>query len=212
LSTGRFGKVCLGLLLIWTTVFSLLSKQTGLSDATTHALVGPVFGIAIPLALLLYARHLGASGLLAVSETTALLGASRPAFATGAVITAAGCAAIAGALAALLSVTVVRGGADPMLARDLITSGWIGFLGGAAYASIFVSLSATRQVWWMFSFFLGDWLLGSGTTAWTGLWPRAHLANLLGAEVALPQTFAISAAWLWGFCALGIALFAARNR
>jgi hypothetical protein len=212
LSKGRFGKVCLGLLLIWTTLFSILSKQTGLSDATTHALVGPVFGVATPLALLLYARHLGASGLLAVSKTTALLGVSRQGFATGAVITAAGCAGIAGALSAILSVAMVRGGADPALARDLITSAWVGFLGGAAYASVLVSLSATHQGWSLFSFFLADWLLGSGTSAWTGLWPRAHLANLLGAEVALPQTFAISAGCLWGFCALGIAIFATRNR
>ncbi|HEX2882491.1 MAG TPA: hypothetical protein VHO25_23380 [Polyangiaceae bacterium] len=212
LSKGRFGKVSLGLLLIWTTLFSILSKQTGLSDATTHALVGPVFGIATPLALLLYARHLGASGLLTVGKTTALLGVSRQGFATGAVVTAAGCAGIAGALSAILSITVVRDGADPTLARDLITSAWVGFLGGAAYASVFVSLSATHHGWWVFSFFLADWLLGSGTSAWTGLWPRAHLANLLGAEVALPETFAISAGCLWAFCALGIALFAARNR
>lgn len=212
LSKGRFGQVGLGLLLIWTVLFSILSKQTGVSDATTRALVGPVFGLATPVALMLYARYLGAAGLTAVTESSVLLGVRPRGFASGALVAAAGCAGVSCALAALISVTFVRSGADPALARDLITSGGVGFLGGAAYASVFVSLAATNQGWWIFSFFLADWMLGSGSSAWTGLWPRAHLANLLGAEVALPHSFAISAGCLWGFCALGIAIFAVRAR
>jgi hypothetical protein len=212
LSKARFGQVSLGLLLIWTALFSILSKQSGLSDATTHALVGPVFGIAVPIALLLYARHLGRTDLTAVTKTAALLGVSPRAFAVGSLAAAAGCAGVMGSVVAILSVSLVRGGVDPALARDLITSGWVGFLGAAAYASVFISLTATHHGWWIFSFFLADWLLGTGSTAWTGLWPRAHLANLLGAEVALPQAFAISASSLWAFCLLGGILFAARAR
>lgn len=212
LSRGRFGQVGLGGLLIWTVLFSILTKQTGVSDATTRALVGPVFGLAAPITLMLYARYLGAAGLTAVSESSALLGVKPGGFASGALVAAAGCAGLSCTLAALVSVAFVRSGTDPALAHDLITSGGVGFLGGAAYASVFVSLSAMNQGWWIFSFFLADWMLGSGSSAWTGLWPRAHLANLLGAEVALPHSFAISAGCLWGFCALGITIFAVRTR
>jgi hypothetical protein len=210
LSRARFGQVCAGLCLLWTVLFSLLSKQAGVTDATTQALLGPVFGIVVPIAVLCYARYLGSSSLGTTATTSALLGVKSRGFALGTSVAAVGCAGMLAAVLAILSVATIRGSTDPRLARDLIASAWIGFLGGAAYASVFVALAAAKHSWWLFGFFLGDWLLGSGSSAWIGLWPRAHLANLLGADVAIPSAFGFSAWCLGGFCALGVGLFAAK--
>lgn len=91
--------------------------------------------------------------------------------------------AIAGAVLASVSVLTAFSSASPPLARDLVTSAWIGALTSSAYAG-----------WFAFggTFFLRgrgrwaplvvDFLIGSGSGFFASLLPRAHARGLLGGE------------------------------
>jgi len=209
LAVPRFGLVLLGVSAGFTTLFSVISKNAGASAATTQALLGPVFGIAVPLGLFIYARHLGRLKLHTTATTASLLGVSRSAFGGGAILSAAAFGAAFAMVLALLSVFLIRNAGDPARLDDLFKSGWIGLLGGAAYACLFTSL-ADRRGLGPFAFLLADWFLGAGSGIWSLFWPRAHIANLLGGPAPLPATIGLSVLMLWGLCALGCAVFLVR--
>jgi hypothetical protein len=115
------------------------------------------------------------------------------------VLTAAAWLASLGGILAALAVLLTRGTADPKLVGDLLSSVWLGVLGGACYAAWFslgsmVGASGGGRL----LFLLLDWVLGSGSTALAAPWPRAHLRNLLGSEPVLhmPQWSALAAVLL----------------
>jgi hypothetical protein len=84
---------------------------------------------------------------------------------------------------------LAHGASDPPLSRDLLTSGWIGALGGATYAAYF-SFAATfgARGGGRSAALIIDWILGAGSGASALFFPRAHLRNLVGGEAALEMS------------------------
>jgi hypothetical protein len=189
---------------------AMLERRISLSRASDHALTGVAFGLALPL--LAYAllsevtggarldRSLWELGRWGASRRTSALGLLA---ATG--VWLGGC----GAVLACAAVLIGRAAVGPGLARDLYTSGWIGLLGGFAYAWVFgCAASFGSKGGGRVVALLADWVLGSGATALAVPWPRGHLRNLLGAEPILhmSQGAALVAVVLLTVAAAGMAL------
>lgn len=203
LTLGRFGAVVLAVALGWTALLARLSRLAAPTHATTHALVGPVFGIAIPIALFVYCGHLIQARPRETTHTMAALGASRSAFSAGllfAVFSSAGAFAVVLSTASSL---LIRGFGD---ATDFVTTVWISLLGGACYAACFLGVSLLLGKVGAFAFLFLDWTLGSSAHLWGWPWPRAHVTNLLGGPSSLPASSTASAAVLWLLLALGSGL------
>jgi hypothetical protein len=113
---------------------------------------------------------------------------------------AAACALVGGVLAAVVAV-IAHGSADPPMARDAVTSAYVGAVGGIAYASWF-GLGATlgRRSTGRTLLLLVDWGLGSPDSATSVLTPRGHLRSLLGgiSPANLPQRSSALALMLLG--------------
>jgi hypothetical protein len=100
-----------------------------------------------------------------------------------------------GLVSSVLVCALGHGAIDPPLAADLLTTAWIGALGGAAYAALFLLGS---------SFFRGsgrgvllalDWVLG-GSGSFALFLPHGHLRSLLGGEAAFHASQRASSAAL----------------
>jgi hypothetical protein len=209
-SLGRFAVVMSAACVCWALLFARVARAGTSLHASGEALAGPIFGLGLPVALFIYARHLTRDPLPDIARSGAALGFSRSGFALG-VLT---CAATLGALWSLLmsavALFVVRGSADPALGLDLITTGWIALLAGACYTACFLGLSSWAGVL-ASVFLLGDWVLAGSPYLWGWPWPRAHLANLLIEAGPLASLSAsASAAVLWLLLALGAGLFSVR--
>jgi len=186
--------------LIFVVVAALLQRRVSPTRAADHTLTAAVFGLALPLLAHATLTQLsGGSRLEAVLVPVARHGGSRRLGAAGLVLTAAAWLASLGGILAALAVLLTRGTADPKLVGDLLSSVWLGVLGGACYAAWFslgsmVGASGGGRL----LFLLLDWVLGSGSTALAAPWPRAHLRNLLGSEPVLhmPQWSALAAVLL----------------
>jgi hypothetical protein len=175
----------------------LVERREDLVHAADRALIGPVFGIALPvLAYVALARASDGRRLDVALEALARHGANRRAAIFGAVLAAALALGAAGILLASLGVVSARGLGDPRLFGDLATSSAIGLGAGACYACWFalgsqLGAAGGGRIWAL----VLDWLFGTGTTALAVAWPRAHLRNLLGADpvLGLPQWSALVA-------------------
>jgi hypothetical protein len=93
---------------------------------------------------------------------------------------------VAAVLFVVIGLWVARGGDDPSLAVDCATSARIAVVASAAYVAWFALGSVVgRRGGGRFVVLAVDWFLGS-STGWLGVpTPRAHIANLLGAEPVL---------------------------
>jgi hypothetical protein len=172
-------------------VVALFERRTGSILAVDRTLTGVALGLVLPLlAHGTVARGLGGSSLETALADLGRHGCDRRAGALGALSSLVVVLAIAGAVIAGVAVAVVRAPADPLLARDLATSGWIGALAGGSYAAWF-SLGSTlgRRGGGRTLVLLVDWIAGASTGAAALLWPRGHIRNLLGAEpvLTMPQ-------------------------
>ena len=98
-------------------------------------------------------------------------------------------AALGGAIFAITAVASAHSAASLPLGRDALTSGWIGGLVAAAYASWF-TLGATffERGGGRWAPLLVDFVFGGGTGLVAGLLPRAHARGLLGGEGPLGFT------------------------
>lgn len=210
LSRGRFALVMTAACVLWAVLFARVASAGTSLHASGEALSGPIFGLAVPIALFIYARHLTRDPLLEIARSSATLGISRSGFALGVVSAAATLGALWSLLLSAVALFSVRGSGDPALASDLITTGWIALLAGASYTACFLGLSAWAGVL-AAVFLLGDWVLAGSPYLWGWPWPRAHLCNLLIEAGPLASLSAsASAAVLWLLLALGAGLFSVR--
>ena len=185
---------------VFVVVAALLQRRASPTRAADHTLVAAVFGIALPLlAHATLTQITGGARLDAALVSLARHGGSRRLCAVGLVMTAAAWLASLGGILAALAVILARSPPDPGLVTDLLTSVWLGALGGACYAAWFslgsmVGASGGGRL----VLLLLDWVLGSGATALAAPWPRGHLRNLLGSEPVLhmPQWSALAAVLL----------------
>ncbi|MEB2311862.1 MAG: hypothetical protein OZ921_17065 [Sorangiineae bacterium] len=157
-----------------------LERRVAGRAATDHALVGAVFGVAIPLLAYLTSERVSGGARLDDSlDALARHGANRRGLALGALALSAALMATAGALLAA-EATWLTGGSDARLSAGL------GALAGALYAAWFGAASTFGRRGGGRAWALAlDWLLGSGAAASALPWPRGHLRNLLGAEPVL---------------------------
>ena len=105
---------------------------------------------------------------------------------------------VSAAISALLAVLLVliTGSPNP-LAFDLLTSAWIGGLGGAAYASLFCfGASFGKHGGGRAVFLILDWIVGSDSSVGAVLTPRGNVRNLLGGAAPGELSQQVSAAVL----------------
>lgn len=169
---------------------ALLERRAG-PGAADRALQGAAFGLVLPL--LTYAameRAMRQRRCDAAALELARHGADRRLCVLGLLAAAAAISAAAGGVIGLLAVAGARASADRAFAGDLVAAGWIGALGGAAYAAWFGlgSLLGRRGGGRLLALGL-DWVLGAGVGVAALPWPRAHVRNLLGLEplLGMPQ-------------------------
>ncbi|WP_437579874.1 hypothetical protein [Sorangium sp. So ce887] len=174
----------------------LLALGLGVALAATAAVIEVAFGSsgAVDRALLATFRLVTPITIFALAadaaDRTALRDAAWPAarfgasshhVALGIALATALTAALVGALLAVVVVAAARGpGAAPFI-RDMLISGWIGALTGAAYAGWF-SLGATflRRGLGRFVPLAADFLFGGSAGVVGALMPRGNAVNLLG--------------------------------
>lgn len=174
-----------GLVLVGLVAIS--EKHTALFGAASRALEGEVFGLILPVALVLASRRaLEPTRLDLAATPLARFGPSRRAVALGLVVASITGASLLAASAGVLTAVLAHDPTAPAVRFDALSCAWIGALGAAAYAALF-ALGATfgsrgSGRWWVLA---GDFLLGSTSGVGALLAPRAHIQNLLGGEPPL---------------------------
>lgn len=145
------------------------------SLASTFRLVLPLFCFAVATA----ACH--RRGLREAAWSVARFGAARRDVALGIVVSIVASSMLGGALLSMAAVLSANGPSSRPLLIELFTSGWIGGLVAAAYASWFVVGSTFfdrgRGRWIPLVL---DFVLGSGTGMIAAFFPRSHARGLLG--------------------------------
>jgi hypothetical protein len=161
------------------------------STAANHALQGPAFGLAIPLAALsLVAMALGHRRLDRGVGSLDLIGTGRRFAVLGVLFGVGLVSALLGGLLGGITTWIAHGRFDGSVVMDMLASMWIGALAGAVYAVFFAMASTLgKRGGGRYLAFGIDWFLGSLTGAGAVVFPRAHTLNLLGAEpvLGLPQ-------------------------
>ncbi|RYZ06933.1 MAG: hypothetical protein EOO73_14190 [Myxococcales bacterium] len=207
LRQGATGVAC-GLALAFEVGVALLERAQGRVGAADRALSGGAFGIALPLlSYFLVSRVCAGGNLREAVMPLARHGLDRRQLALGLAVPPALVAAAFAALGSVLVVCVARGFADPELAKDALTSLWIGLIAGPAYVAAFLGASALGRAGrgrsWLL---LADFVLGAGTSFVAFPWPKAHVRNLLGgsATLDLSQLVALIALLGMSFAFLGL--------
>jgi hypothetical protein len=160
---------------------AVAAKSHGSTTGATHALRGAFAFLVLPLvAYAVVGATLGRSGLRrGIRGLVALGAAPRSAALASVVVAMASSAVLCGALAAL-TCALAHGAHDPPLASDLVTSLWVGALGGATYGAFFSAGSAIGKGTMRGVFLAVDWIVGAGAGAGAVLTPRGHVTSLLG--------------------------------
>ena len=163
---------------------ALSEKRAALFGATSRVLEGEVFGLILPIALVLASRRALEPIRLDLAATPlARFGPSRRSVAFGLVAASMLGAAVLASSSAATAAAIEHDPTAPMLRADLVACGWIGALGACAYAALF-ALGATFGAtgagrWWLLA---ADFFLGHTSGVGAVFMPRAHLQNLLGGE------------------------------
>lgn len=187
---------------------AVVMRRRGAPHGADDVLVEACGALVLPLlAYTLVGAALGARSMAGSTSALASFGASRARAAAVTVGVATAASALAGALLAATVALVAHGTADPPIARDALVSGYVGALGGAAYACWF-SLGAWfgRRGGGRLVALLVDWVLGAGGGIGALLAPRAHLRSLLGGAPPMDlsqRASAVALAILALACALG---------
>jgi hypothetical protein len=212
LRRGATGVAC-ALAVVFEIGVALLERAQGRVGAADRALSGGAFGIALPLlCFFLVSRVCGASSLREAVAPLARHGLNRRALVLGVAVPPALIAAIFAALSGVLVVIVTRGPSDPDLARDSLSSLWIGLVSGPAYVAAFLGASALgRRGQGRSWLLLADFVLGAGDSFVAFPWPKAHVRNLLGGTATLELSQAAALVVLVGMSLAFMALGALRN-
>lgn len=171
-------------------VTAIAVRSTGSQAGANHVMRGLYGFLALPLVAygVVGAAH-GTSGLRrGISGVVALGAPPRSAALASVGVAVVASAAICGLLAAIVC-AVAHGPLDPPLVGDLLTSLWVGALGGGTYAAYFSAGSAIGKGAMRGVFLAFDWVVGSGAGVGALLTPRGHVHSLLGGPLCadLPQ-------------------------
>jgi hypothetical protein len=174
----------------------VLERQSDPVSAPDDALVGAVFGIALPLvAYLVSERTCDGTRLDRSVDCLARYGVNRRAALCGVLLVAALSSAFAGALLTICALLGAHAPHSPTLLADLRASAGIALFAGAVYALYFgaASLLGKRGGGRKWALII-DFVLGAGGSALAAPWPRGHLRNLLGGTPVIELSQA--SAWL----------------
>jgi hypothetical protein len=163
-------------------------KGTGLRAALSVSFVGS----ALPfLSYAAISGIVGEKGLSATVWSFTLMGMPprRAAFSLLAASLAMG--ALLGLVSSLLVAVLGHSAMDPPLARDLLTTAWVGALGGAAYASLFLLGASFLRGAGRGVLLAVDWVLG-GSGFFALFLPHGHLRSLFGGEAAFDVSQRVS--------------------
>lgn len=173
-------------------------RRAALFGATSRVLEGEVFGLILPIALVLASRRALEPIRLDLAATPiARFGPSRRTVALGLVAASMIGAAILASSCAATAAAIAHDPTAPMLRADLLSCAWIGALGACAYTALF-AFGATFGLtgsgrWWLLA---ADFFLGHTSGIGAVVMPRAHLQNLLGGEPPMLLAQPASAACL----------------
>ncbi len=188
-----------------------LERSLATAGAADRALIGAAFGIALPLfSYAVVARATEGRRWESAVDVIARHGLDRRTAALGVILACAGVLALAGLVLGALTATVAHGFGDASWLRDALSSGSVGAVAGAGYASWFALGSAFgREGGGRFWLLIADWMLGGGTTALAVVWPRAHVKNLIGAPpvLGMSQTLALLAVVVLSTLCVTVALY-----
>lgn len=184
-------------------LFALVERRAAPAFASDRALLGPAFGLMLPLACLVSARALFRRGIQPALSPLAALGVNRRLVLAGRASALLVAAAVI-ALPLAFGVVAVALPSHSWLA-EWSTLPWVAVLAGSSYAAlVLLGVSVGRYGAW--AFLVLDWLLGSGS-GWLALpWPRAHVRSLLGGSDVLGLGQSGSALALLGLLASSLAL------
>ncbi|WP_437817942.1 hypothetical protein [Sorangium sp. So ce1078] len=160
---------------------AVIEVAFGSSGAVDRALLA-TFRLVTPLTIFaLAADAADRTGLRDAAWPAARFGASSHHVAFGIALATTLAAALAGALLAVVVVAAAQGPGGAPFVRDVLISGWIGALTGAAYAGWF-SFGATflRRGLGRFVPLAADFLLAGSAGVVGALMPRGNAVNLLG--------------------------------
>jgi hypothetical protein len=180
--------VALGAALV--VVAGVIERRVGSAGAVDRALMA-TFNLVIPLCTFgLVAEATGRGDLRDGVWPAARYGVARRDVALGAIAAALAASAALAAVLAVLSVAVAHGEGNLPIARDALTSAWIGALVAAAYAGWF-ALGSTfgRRGGGRWAPLLADFVIGGSTGLAGAVLPRGNAHSLLGgaAPLGLPQ-------------------------
>jgi hypothetical protein len=196
-------------------VSAVVLRRNGSSGSTTAGALEVIFGqLALPLlSFTIVGAVLGGDGLARAARPFVAFGAPPPRMALAIVgVAVVATALVAGILGAAVA-ALAHGASDPPLARDALTSAWVGGLGGAAYAALFgFGASFGKRGGGRAVALVLDWVLGSGTGAAGIPTPRAHVRSLLGGDAVMGLSGRASALLLVGIVLLFCGLATARTR
>jgi len=174
------------------------AKSTGISGAliSTHA------NTALPfLSYAVVGGIVSQKGLGPQVFGLTLLGLGARRAAGSLVVAALAMGALLGLLSSAIICVLGHGPMDPPLAHDLLVTSWIGALGGAAYASLFLLGSSFFKGTGRSIFFAVDWVLG-GSGVFALFLPHGHLQSLFGGDRALHLSQRASSGMLVAISAL----------
>ena len=174
---------------------AVVERRAGLLGAASRVLEGSIFAYLIPIVVLLGSAHvLGQSRLDVAATTVARFGASRRAVALGFTLATMLLTAVVSAVVAATAACIAHDPTAPPLARDVLTTAWIGGLTACAYAGLY-TFGATfgRRGGGRLGCFVIDLVVGSSGTAAAFVLPRGHAENLLGSTASLSVAQAVSA-------------------
>ena len=200
-----------GFALALAALVALAERRVESFGAASRSLLGIVFGLLVPVALVATSGQVSFPLRLATSASFfARFGASRRAVALGMVVASMATAAVLAAAMGAVTAVIAHDPSAPPVASDALTTAWIGLLTGAAYAALF-ALGSTFGArgggrYWALAL---DFLLGSGG-ATAVVMPRGHAQNLLGGAPPLMLSQPASAAALLAIAAVMTLLALAR--
>jgi len=174
----------------------VLERQSDAVSAPDDALVGAVFGVALPLvAYLVSERACDGMRLDRSVDSLARYGTNRKAALSGVLLVSTLSCALAGALLAVSALLGAHAPHSSTLLADLRASVGIALASGVVYALYFgaASLLGKRGGGRKWALII-DFVLGSGGSALATPWPRGHVRNLLGGQPVVELSQA--SAWL----------------
>lgn len=161
---------------------SLVERRAAPGFALDRALLGPCFGLFVPLCCFVLTRATFPNGIEAALGHVARFGVDRRRALVGRAGVLLGVEAIAALPLSLAALAMT--GPTSSWSQEIATLLWVAPLAGLAHGALLM-LGATFGRFGALCLLVSDWLLGSSTGSLALPFPRAHIRNLLGGEAVL---------------------------